>query len=103
MSGALEGVKANGYGIVVPSTDELVQEEQEIVKQGGRYGVRLKASAPSIHIIWSKKKFRVAKSTKREDITSGVGGTDLNVKRRRSPLGGRLFQRFLSGSKKPKV
>ena len=46
MAGALEEVKATGYGIVVPSTDELVLEEPEIVKTGGRYGVRLKASAP---------------------------------------------------------
>lgn len=51
VAGALEEVKATGYGIVVPSTDELVLEEPEIVKQGGRYGVRLKASAPSIHMI----------------------------------------------------
>ena len=48
---ALAEVKATGYGIVVPSTDELVLEEPEIVRQGGRYGVRLKASAPSIHMI----------------------------------------------------
>ena len=40
-----------GYGIVVPSIDSLVLEEPEIVRQGGRYGVRLKASAPSIHMI----------------------------------------------------
>ena len=51
VSGALEEVKATGYGIVVPGTDELVLEEPEIVRQGGRYGVRLKASAPSIHMI----------------------------------------------------
>jgi stage IV sporulation protein A len=48
---ALEEVRNTGYGIVVPSTEELVLEEPEIVKQGGRYGVRLKASAPSIHMI----------------------------------------------------
>ncbi|MEG2001349.1 MAG: stage IV sporulation protein A, partial [Evtepia sp.] len=46
---ALAEVRATGYGIVVPSADELVLEEPEIVKQGGRYGVRLKATAPSIH------------------------------------------------------
>ena len=51
LAGALEEVKHTGYGIVVPSTDELVLEEPEIVRQGGRYGVRLKASAPSIHMI----------------------------------------------------
>lgn len=48
---ALREVEETGYGIVVPSTDSLVLEEPEIVKQGGRYGVRLKASAPSIHMI----------------------------------------------------
>ena len=48
---ALEQVKETGYGIVMPNTDELTLEEPEIVKQGGRYGVRLKASAPSIHMI----------------------------------------------------
>ena len=48
---ALEQVRESGYGIVMPNTDELTLEEPEIVKQGGRYGVRLKASAPSIHMI----------------------------------------------------
>lgn len=48
---ALKEVRENGYGIVLPSTDELTLEEPEIVKQGGRYGVRLRASAPSIHML----------------------------------------------------
>ena len=48
---ALREVRETGYGIVVPTTDELKLEEPEIVRQGGRYGVRLKASAPSIHMI----------------------------------------------------
>ena len=51
VSQALHDVRENGYGIVVPSIDELQLEEPEIVKQGGRYGVKLKASAPSIHMI----------------------------------------------------
>ena len=51
ISSALKDVRENGYGIVVPSPDELKLEEPEIVRQGGRYGVRLKASAPSIHMI----------------------------------------------------
>ena len=51
VSAALKEVEETGYGIVVPSIDSLVLEEPEIVKQGGRYGVRLKASAPSIHIV----------------------------------------------------
>ncbi len=48
---ALEEVEATGYGIVMPDIDELTLKEPEIVKQGGRYGVRLSASAPSIHML----------------------------------------------------
>lgn len=48
---ALDEVEATGYGIVMPSIEELSLEEPEIVKQGGRYGVRLKASAPSLHLM----------------------------------------------------
>ena len=48
---ALEEVKTKGYGIVTPSIDELVLEEPEMVKQGSRFGVKLKATAPSLHII----------------------------------------------------
>ena len=40
-----------GYGIVTPATEELTLEEPELIKQGGRYGIRLKAAAPSIHMI----------------------------------------------------
>ena len=48
---ALDEVEATGYGIVMPSIDELKLEEPEIVKQGGKYGVRLRAEAPSIHMM----------------------------------------------------
>ena len=48
---ALEEVKAKGYGIVTPSMEELILEEPEMVKQGSRFGVKLKAKAPSIHMI----------------------------------------------------
>ncbi len=48
---ALEEVKAKGYGIVTPSIDELILDEPEMVKQGSRFGVKLKATAPSIHMI----------------------------------------------------
>ncbi len=51
IKGALEEVQATGYGIVMPSLEELSLEEPEIVKQGGRYGIRLRASAPSIHMM----------------------------------------------------
>lgn len=48
---AIDEVEATGYGIVMPSLEELSLEEPEIMRQGGRYGVRLKASAPSIHMM----------------------------------------------------
>lgn len=48
---ALEEVNAKGYGIVTPSMDELILDEPEMVKQGSRFGVKLKAIAPSIHMI----------------------------------------------------
>ena len=51
VKGALDEVEATGYGIIMPDIEELKLEEPEIVKQGGRYGVRLKASAPSIHLM----------------------------------------------------
>ena len=51
ISYALEEAKATGYGIVTPSIDELILEEPEMVKQGSRYGVKLKATAPSLHLI----------------------------------------------------
>lgn len=48
---AVEEVKANGYGVVTPRLDEMMLEEPELIKQGGRFGVKLKASAPSFHLI----------------------------------------------------
>ncbi len=48
---ALKDVENTGYGIVMPGIDELTLEEPEIMKQGGKYGVRLKASAPSLHLL----------------------------------------------------
>ena len=48
---ALDDVENTGYGIVMPDIDDLTLEEPEIMKQGGRYGVRLRAGAPSLHIM----------------------------------------------------
>lgn len=50
-SDALEQVDEMGYGIVMPEQEELTLDEPEIIRQGGKYGVRLKANAPSIHLI----------------------------------------------------
>ncbi len=48
---ALSSVKATGYGVVMPSAEEMRLESPEILKKSGAYGVRLKAGAPSIHMI----------------------------------------------------
>ncbi|MGH4122638.1 MAG: stage IV sporulation protein A [Clostridium sp.] len=48
---ALRDVKEKGYGLVAPQLSEMTLEEPEIVQHGGRYGVKLKASAPSLHFI----------------------------------------------------
>ncbi len=51
MEYALHEVNEKGYGIVSPGIEDLILEEPEIVKQGQKYGVKLKAKAPSIHMI----------------------------------------------------
>lgn len=48
---AYDDVTETGYGIVLPTIEELTLEEPEIIKQGGKYGIKLKASAPSVHMM----------------------------------------------------
>ena len=51
IKGALKMVKQTGYGIASPTLADMKLDPPEIIKQGGRYGVKLKAKAPSIHMI----------------------------------------------------
>ena len=51
ISDALSSVKATGYGVVMPSAEEMKLETPEMVKKGGSFGVKLKAGAPSIHMV----------------------------------------------------
>ena len=53
---ALKMVKEVGYGIAIPTLKDMKLDTPEVVKQGGRYGVKLKAVAPSIHIACAKRK-----------------------------------------------
>ena len=48
---ALKAVRETGYGLVTPAMNELTLQEPEIVRQGSRFGVKLKAHAPSLHLI----------------------------------------------------
>ena len=51
ISAALDEVRATGYGIVMPTAEEMHMEVPEIVRKGSAYGVKLRASAPSIHMM----------------------------------------------------
>lgn len=48
---ALQSVRETGYGLVPPQLEELTLQEPEIMRQGGKFGVRLRANAPSLHLI----------------------------------------------------
>ena len=48
---AMEQVKSKGYGVVMPSKEEILLDEPEVIKNGAKYGVKIKAIAPSIHMI----------------------------------------------------
>ncbi len=61
---AYEEVDQSGYGIVMPTMQELHLDEPEIIKQNGKYGIRLKASAPSVHMM---------KTTIETEVTPIVG------------------------------
>ena len=82
VAGALKDVRETGYGIVVPGIDELKLEEPEIMKQGGRYGVRLKASAPSIHIQDSKQKLQNHQSAEWQSVSGGCCSCGMRVRNR---------------------
>ena len=51
MAIANEEVRQKGYGVVTPTVDEILVEEPEIIRHGNKYGVKIKAIAPSVHLI----------------------------------------------------
>lgn len=51
MESALEQVRSTGYGVVTPVREELTLQPPELVKKGGAWGIRLRAGAPSIHLL----------------------------------------------------
>ena len=57
---ALEQMEQTGYGIVMPKLSELTLEEPEMIKQGGKYGVRLRAQAPAVHLVRTTVRTEVA-------------------------------------------
>ena len=65
ISPALEDVQKNGYGIIMPSKNEMKLDDPEIIRKNGRYSVKLKASAQSIHLI---------KTNVETEVSPAVGG-----------------------------
>ena len=51
VAAALSSVMATGYGVVMPTADEMTLQPPEMLRKGGAYGVKLKAGAPSIHMV----------------------------------------------------
>ena len=60
IASALDEVRLTGYGVVMPDAEEMKLEEPEIIRQAGRCGVKLKASAPSIHMMLTDIKTEVS-------------------------------------------
>ena len=60
IANALEQVRAKGYGVVMPCRDEIVLDEPEVIKNGAKYGVKIKAEAPSIHLIRANVQTEIA-------------------------------------------
>ncbi len=62
---ALQDVREKGYGVVMPDSSQMRLEEPQIVKQGGKYSVRLKANAPAIHMLMTNVE---------TEVTPAIGG-----------------------------
>ena len=62
---ALEDVRQKGYGVVMPDSSQMTLEEPQIVRQGGKYSVKLKANAPAIHMIMTDVE---------TEVTPAIGG-----------------------------
>lgn len=62
---ALQDVREKGYGVVMPDSSQMKMEEPQIVKQGGKYSVRLKANAPAIHMFMTNVE---------TEVTPAIGG-----------------------------
>ena len=82
ISDALSAVKATGYGVVMPNAGELTLEKPEIIKKGSTYGVKLKAGAPSIHMIRvdidTEISPMVGDERQSQDLITYLGGEDMD-------------------------
>ncbi len=63
---AINEARSSGYGVILPDREEVVLNEPDIVKRGGRYGVKLRANAPAIHLIKTEVETEVSPAVKGE-------------------------------------
>lgn len=81
ISDALSQVKATGYGVVMPNAEEMTLEKPEIIKKGSTFGVKLKAGAPSIHMIRvdidTEISPMVGDERQSQDLIAYLGGEDI--------------------------
>ena len=71
---ALEDVREKGYGLVMPSPNEMVLQEPEIVRQGGKYKVILRAGAPAIHMLRTNVETEVSPAVGGENASEEILG-----------------------------
>ena len=69
---ALEDVRATGYGVVIPDASQMHLEEPQIVRQGGKYTVKLKANAPSIHMLMTNVETEVSPAIGGENASEEI-------------------------------
>ena len=67
-------VREKGYGVVMPTVDDLTLQEPEIVRQGGKYSVKLKANAPAIHMIMTNVETAVSPAIGGETASDEILG-----------------------------
>lgn len=69
---ALADVREKGYGVVMPDSEQMQLEEPQIVRQGGKYAVKLKASAPAIHMLMTSVETEVTPAIAGESASEDI-------------------------------
>ena len=77
---AVNMVRIKGYGVVTPDKDEIILERPELIKHGNKFGVKIKASSPSIHMIRANIETEIAPivgtQEQAEDLIAFINQTD---------------------------
>ena len=101
ISDALSAVKATGYGVVMPNAGEMTLEKPEIVKKGNTFGVKLKAGAPSIHMIRvdidTEISPMVGDERQSQDLITYLGGEDMDKVWQSNIFGKSVFELVQEG------